>query len=264
MDIRWMLLVASILSQCCVAADTKPATIGQLPQMHGLCIQVGANLKASTLVARSKDVLLHLLDSRAAVVEEKRRAIEAAANGSVIFEIWTKRTLPHADDIANFIVVEDESLVAPEEIETRSCSGWCQPGARWRWPMSELPRGLVQKSTNGHINGTMSDGGLTTNDQQVGVPQGIQWLSGPLFAMAGRKSSTQTLVSSGGLNFYLTQNVLDNVGLPVEQMQQFLVARDAYNGLVRWQRKWTGTFVTGNGETNPRMVASHGRLYATK
>ena len=263
MDIRWMLLVCSVLSRCCLAIETKPTKeIEQLRDVHGLCIQVGANLESSAQIAESKDVLLHLLDSRAAVVVENRRAIEEAANGSVIVETWTKRTLPHADNIANFVLVEDQSLVAPAEIERVLAPGGVsliRKGDGYVRTTKRLSPDIDEWTHQWHD----VDGGLTTNDQQVGVPQGIRWLSGPLFAMAGRKSSTQTLVSSGGLNFYLTQNVLENVGLPAEQMQQFLVARDAYNGLVRWQRQWTGTFVTGNGETNPRMVASHGRLYAT-
>ncbi len=87
-------------------------------------------------------------------------------------------------------------------------------------------------------------------------------MHGPLFAKAGRKSSTQSLVTSGGRNFYVTQNVSENLGqAKLPKRSQWLVARDSYNGLLLWKRPWTGPFVTGDGETNPRLVASPERLW---
>jgi WD40 repeat protein len=44
-------------------------------------------------------------------------------------------------------------------------------------------------------------------------------------------------------------------------MDQFLVARDAFNGLLLWKRRWTGPFVSGSGETNSRIVAVGDRVF---
>jgi outer membrane protein assembly factor BamB len=104
-----------------------------------------------------------------------------------------------------------------------------------------------------------TDGGVVTDDKLVSIPRGFQWIHGPLFAMAGRKSSTQSLVSAAGRNFYVTQNVVENVNR--DEKTQFLVARDAYNGELLWQRRWPGPFVSGNGEINPRIVAPGEHVY---
>ena len=261
---RWILLLAisflALFNSARLAAETQ---VDRMPRMHGLCVQVGASFATTSHVSQSKDLLIHVLDpERESIEKQLQRIQQSPTKASVIFEHWTHTWLPHAENLANFVLVENTTLIGREEIERVLVPGG----------VGLIRKGdtylRVTKSLSGETDEWTHqwhdvDGGLTTDDERIGIPQGIQWLSGPLFAMAGRKSSTQTLVSSGGLNFYITQNVQENVGVAAEEMQQYLVARDAYNGLVRWQRKWTGPFVTGNGETNQRMVASNGRLYAT-
>ena len=268
MHSQWMLLLVACLLPLCggrksSGAEADLPLVDQLPEMHGLCVQLGANVDTTLQILQSPDVLVHMLDSQVAELDRLQHRIdEKYPDAPIVVEHWTARTLPHAENIANFIVVEDAGLLAPEEMERVLAPGGVGlvRDGRGYAKFTKLQGAETDEWTHQWHD---VDGGLTTADQQVGIPRGIQWLAGPLFAMAGRKSSTQTLVSSGGLNFYITQNVLENVGLATDEMKQYLVARDAYNGLVRWQRDWTGPFVTGNGETNPRMVATGGRLYAT-
>lgn len=238
---------------------SRLALLSQLSETRGLCIQLGTDQEITQRLCKQDGILLHVLGTNTDhVVTPSPQRADALPSASVIVEQWHSKRLPHAENIANVIIVADPTLVTSDEVERVLSPGgvaFFQDGGIFRTFKKPAHAGTDQWTHQWHA----ADGGLTSGDERVGVPQGIQWLSGPLFAMAGRKSSTQTLVSSGGINFYVTQNVLENVGLPT--LEQYLVARDAFNGLVLWQRKWEGTYVSGDGETNPRMVAGDDLLY---
>ena len=226
----------------------------------GLCLVLGSSTDVLEKLATNSSLLIHCLEPDIRQVDAVREEFDrTTVAATVLVEHWSDSRLPHADNLANHIILCDRKFIDESEIRRvllPAGSAFSLPGqsdARFTKP---FPDDIDEWTHQWHS----ASGGLATDDQRIDVPQGVQWLSGPLFAMSGRKSSTQSLVSAGGLNFYLTQNVLDNVG--EKKMAQFLVARDAYNGLSRWQRPWTGPFVTGDGQTNPRMVATADVLYA--
>ena len=225
----------------------------------GFCLVLGSGPGVLEKLADNSRLLIHCLEPDPRQVDQLRQWLDRSSPAAtVLLEHWRERDLPHADNLANYIVQSGRPFIDESEIRRALLPG----GSAIR-----LDRGTAHPFTKPFPDDTdewthqwhSAGGALVTDDRQIDVPQGVQWLSGPLFAMSGRKSSTQSLVSAGGINFYVTQNVLDNVG--DTDMTQFLVARDAYNGLLRWQRPWTGPFVTGDGETNPRMVATADTLY---
>ncbi|MFN3193032.1 MAG: PQQ-binding-like beta-propeller repeat protein [Aureliella sp.] len=234
----------------------------ELEDAHGLCIIVGINESTSNDLGKCDGLLVHCLDSDPSKTNTLRKKLPQLDTGSasITIETWNASRLPHTDNLANVVVLNDTSMVPREELLRV-----LQPGGiilqRNEVSYSRYRKGGQEDRDEWTHQWHSTDGSLTTEDDSLGVPTGLQWLSGPLFAMAGRKSSTQTLVSSNGVNFYVTQNVLENVGKPIESMDQYLVARDAHNGLLIWQKPWKGPFVTGNGETNARMIASQDRLY---
>lgn len=241
--------------------DTDAGLAKEFQETRGLCVLVG--IEASTIGAlqAADGLLVHCLDSSEEQVTKLKSRLLELGDHRVVVEHWTSNNLPHASSLANMVVVSKAGSVHSEEVERVLCPG----GISLTWhngAFSKFVKPAREDTDEWTHQWHGPDGSLTTEEKQVGVPTGLQWLSGPLFAMAERKSSTQTLVSSGGVNFYVTQNVNENVGKPIEEMRQFLVARDAYNGLEIWKRSWDGPFVTGNGETNARMIASPDLLWA--
>lgn len=233
----------------------------EFQQTRGLCVLVGIETSTVEALQAANGLLVHCLDSSEQRVAELKSRLADFGDHRVVVEHWSSRTLPHASNLANMVVVSKSGSVTREEVERVLCPG----GIFLAWQNDAFLKSVKPtcESTDEWTHQWHGpDGSLTTEDKQLDVPTGVQWLSGPLFAMSGRKSSTQTLVSSGGINFYVTQNVNENVGKPIEEMQQFLVARDAYNGLEIWKRHWDGPFVTGDGETNARMIATPDRLWA--
>ena len=228
-------------------------------QLAGLCVQVGGSLRLTKQLSGNPGLLLHRLDSDAFAAKQLQDFVAEHRRGATILaEHWTGAGLPHSDNLVNVVIASEDNAVPLEEILRVLCPGGVAflGGDRgYSRTVKPRPEGLDDWTHQWHG----ADGGLVSRDTHVDVPQGLQWVAGPLFAMAGRKSSTQSLVSAGGRNFYVTQNVAENVGR--SEMAQFLVARDAFNGLPLWQRSWSGPFVSGRGETNPRVVASSDHVY---
>lgn len=243
----------------CAAKISTSDLEKQLTSAQGLCVQIGIDATLTEPLLSHDKLVLHCLDENPENVDWlKRKLANDRSRASVIAEHWTKKKLPHADNICNFVVILHPEAVNRDEVLRvlrPGGSAFFREGESYSHILKPWPTGMDSWNHQWHAAG----GGLTTEDRFVGVPQGVQWLSGPLFAMAGRKSSTQSLVSANGINFYITQNVMENFGR--KEMAQYLVARDAFNGLTLWQRPWTGPFVTGNGETNPRIVTSKDQLY---
>lgn len=267
--LAWM--VCQIPAQAQLVADPAEESLSvaledvslesEFQNAHGLCVLVGIDESTLEALKAADGLLVHCLDSSEEQVAKLKSRLREFGDHRIVVEHWTSSTLPHASSLANMVVVGKSGSVTSEEVQRVLCPR----GISLTWQKAAFLKSVKPTQTGTdewthQWHGT--DGSLTTEDKQVDVPTGLQWLSGPLFAMAGRKSSTQTLVSSGGVNFYVTQNVIDNVGKPKEEMRQFLVARDAYNGIEIWKRHWDGPFVTGNGETNARMIASPNLLWA--
>ena len=240
-------------------AGTARLTRDDTNRLTGLCIQIGGSLELTRQLAGNPQLLLHRLDVDLDLVKQAQGFLTEHRKGATLLtEHWTRTELPHANNLVNVVIASKDTEVPRTEILRVLCPGgvaFFADDTGYTRIEKPKPEGLDAWTHQWHG----ADGGLVTEDTHVGVPQGLQWVTGPLFAMAGRKSSTQSLVSAGGRNFYVTQNVVKNVGRG--KMHQFLVARDAFNGLLLWQRQWTGPFVTGNGETNPRLVASGQYVY---
>ncbi len=225
----------------------------------GLCLLVGIRPEIAAECQANPQLLIHALDRDAKVVQELQERVRLQApKVSLLAEHWQQSRLPHADNLANLIVVAEREWIDPAEIMRVLCPGGIALTVNGT-SVSQFVKPVPSDTDDWTHQWHAADGGLVTNDKTVGVPQGIQWLSGPLFAMAGRKTSTQSLVSAGGINFYLTQNVLQNVSR--DEKRQYLEARDAFNGLILWERPWVGPYTTGDGETNARMVATAHRVY---
>jgi outer membrane protein assembly factor BamB len=228
----------------------------------GLCVHVGGDDSDLSLKLHQQGCgIVHRLDKNAERIAALRTKIAAAGgSGSVMAEVWPHSDLPYVDALADWIICEEPGAVAEEELLRV-----LRPGGtafiRMGDGYTEVRKAASVATDEWTHPWHGPDGGLTSDDPAVGVPTGLQWLQGPLFAMAGRKSSTQSLLAAGGRIFCVTQNVVENQGRQADQMQQYLVAHNAYNGLLLWKRPWQGPFTRGEGELNPRMVATSDALY---
>ena len=99
-------------------------------------------------------------------------------------------------------------------------------------------------------------------------PHHIQWVGGPEWARShDHLASVSVVVSSGGRIFYIVdEGPIASVALPANW---FLVARDAFNGVVLWKKPiglWEGHlrgFRSGPVELPRRLVAVSERVFVT-
>jgi outer membrane protein assembly factor BamB len=213
--------------------------------------------------------LVHGLALDGAATDRARKAIAARGfYGQVSAETaGTLARLPYADDLVNLVVADLDRLAgqAPPRAEIERVLA---PGGAaclregGRWTRAVKPRPAEMDEWTHPFYGP--DESRSSADRRVGVPAGLQWVTGPVFTVAERKSSTESMVSAGGRVFMMTQNELVNFEAEAKVRPNYLVARDAFNGLLLWQRPSRGRHLGKSGAVNPRLVAAGGRLYAVE
>ena len=118
------------------------------------------------------------------------------------------------------------------------------------------------------------DGNAVARDSVAGPPRLLQWMAGPLWARHHDTTpSVSTMVSSGGRVFYIVDEAPAGVDGRIAD-KWFLIARDAFNGMLLWKRpmpdwgwkQWTVTWHSRNNEPvqlPKRLVAVGDRVYVT-
>jgi outer membrane protein assembly factor BamB len=282
----------------------------------GVCVVLGCNdsdLAAS--VGKRGAFVVHALYPEWQLVDHARKAVRArGAYGRVSANLQRSSRLPYAENLVNVLVAEDFPKLrarglAIEEVLRVLCplgaaffgSGKPagQSGAKW---LQELRPALLSagfgdvavvgesrtwvkaaKSWPADIdewthNCHGPDGNPVAHDRVVGPPKRYQWVSGPLYLRAhDTDSSVNALVTARGRLFYMVDEA--PISLPGQHPlpdKWFLVARDAFNGVLLWKvrikqwgwREWKPYWFKrrpGNFPVNVhrRVVAVGDRLYAT-
>lgn len=235
---------------------------------HGLCIHLGtSDGKLELSLAKSPRRLVQGLTLDDNALSQARKTIEAEdAYGRVsIVKVSTLQQLPYANNLVTLLITDADALkksACPEREIVRVLAprgiALIHRDGKWQRIVKPIPKETDEWTHQWHG----PDGNLLSQDKVVGVPQGIQWLAGPMFPQDGRKSSTHSFVSAGGRVFSVTQNELGNLRQENgKKPPNFLIARDAHNGLFLWKRLWEGPIAKGSGATSARMVAIGDRLY---
>lgn len=178
--------------------------------------------------------------------------------------------LPYADNLVNLLVADIDALadrgVKPpaerEMVRVLAPGGVAYRKQAGRWTKTVKPRPAEMGDWTHPFSGP--DESRTSRDGLVGVPAGVQWLAGPIYAVAGRKSSTESMVSAGGRVFILTQNERSNLDAEAKVLPNYLMARDAFNGLLLWQRTSKNRHLGKSGAVNPRLVATDRLLFTVE
>ena len=112
------------------------------------------------------------------------------------------------------------------------------------------------------------DNNAVADDELVASPLHVQWVGGPKWARHhDHLASVSAMVSAHGRLFAIVDEGPIDVDRPAAEW--FLVARDAFNGVVLWKRPvgpWEGhlrPFRSGPPELSRRLVAVGDRVYVT-
>ena len=259
-------MLARIFAVGLLAVCSEPLVpaLAEAPQAvsfsGGLCVVIG-DVGPETIETLSGEswcvhVLCRNLEELSAVGEQ----VESWRQNdtTVAASLWDGQSLPLVDNLVSLVFCDASTQLSDAELlRVLRPAGRAVIGSPGQHRTLQKPPAANTDEWAHPWHGL--SGNLATDDQQIDVPTGLQWIHGPLYPLAGRKTSTQSVVAAGGRLFAITQNVVENIGDP--EPPYFLLARDAYNGMLLWQRGWNGPFTLGNGELNPRIVATADRVY---
>ncbi len=225
-----------LVSTAC--GQSLPERIRQTDVRGGVLVHVGCGDGQVTAALPSTErFIVRGLDTDPAAVREAARHVHhlgmsAAARTS--FQVWDGQTLPFADNLVNILVVSDAArLTRPEMLRVvaplgflllRGDNGWQRERKPWPDGMGEWPH-----ADHG------ADGNPVTQDRLVEPAGSLRWIAGPLWLKHHNHTPNfSTMVSARGRLFTIIDDTAPGTFGLAEDWQ--LIARDAFNGTVLWQR----------------------------
>ena len=263
-------------SPCCAAPAAQDAPAKQAEQIlaesgvqGGLVVQLGCGDGRLTAALRPNQSYTVLgLDSDAAHVAKARALIQSRGlYGSVTVDRWQGGRLPLIDNLVNLLVAEGEPSVSDEEMLRVLAPGgvayiranrvWNKTVKPWPPELDEWTHFLHDATNN-----------AVSRDTVVGPPRHYQWLGSPTYLRHhDHMSGFSAMVSAAGRIFYIIDlGPRWSVQMPPRWT---LMARDAFNGTILWQRpipKWHAhlwPLKKGPAQIMRRLVAVGDTVYAT-
>lgn len=197
-------------------------------------------------------------------VEKAREAIAAKGlYGRVSVAEFDGSSLPYSDNLVNLLVVDGESPVDEKEI-VRVLAPRGVALVDGKRIVKAVPADIDDWTH--YLHGPSNN--AVARDSRIAPPYHTQWEGGPRWQRShDYLASLSALVSSEGKLFYIhDEGERSTIALPAKW---FLVARDAFNGIVLWKRSietWESHFQrfrVGPVDLSRRLVAVDGKVYVT-
>ncbi len=265
--IRALLLFAVISSF--LNFQSYGSVLGSIPgdrlSSGGLCVIIGGTeeLEFAELIIDSGPWVVHWLDADGSRVDKARRELQRKGiYGRVTVEHWDKKTLPYAGNLVNLLIGKDpaQSFEISEIMRVIAPEGMAMITEGGGFVHYPKPRPEEMGEWTHPWQG--ANGNLASDERMLKVPNTFQWIAGPSFPLARRKDSAGALMSAGGRVFSITQNVPENIG---GGEQNYLVARDAFNGIVLWSVPWDGPLSRGHADGyHEAVVVSENYVYGAR
>jgi len=267
------LITGGVTSTACRAAgegELARQFLDAVGEKSGFCVHLGfRNTALTTALSQDGVFLVHGLSQRRETISAARAAIRAQGlAGAVSVEHSALQRLPYSENLVDLLVAEDLSQqledgpLLDEIVRVLRPGGTALLGERpvgrgglnatrlrkrlarlgvkkvetskrhgLTWLKFRKPRPAEMDQWT-HARYDVSRNAVSRD--KVGVPTGVRWLAGPKWPTGNRKASVLGVaVSEKRLVYVFEDEVLTKDGL---KKQKHLVARDAYNGLLLWQR----------------------------
>lgn len=249
------------------AADDAKQLLDLAGVRGGLAVHVGCGdgrLIAS--LAAIENLAVEGLDADTARVVRAREHLAALGlHGKASVQCWQGDRLPYAENMVNLLIVDGPVAVPEAEILRVLVPGGvacARHGGSWRKLIKRYPSELDQWTHWLHDAGNNA----VAHDACVGPPRSLKWVAEPLHSRGHETTpSVNAMVTGGGRIFY----VLDEgqPGVYALPSKWFLVARDAFNGLLLWRRpvpEWLDPTFQGRqpwGARPRRLVVDGQRVF---
>jgi outer membrane protein assembly factor BamB len=278
-----MKLTATLIAFACLlpasasadVAETAAQMVRASGASGGICAIVGAtDAELALAISKQGRFVVHCLAPDAKTCDTLRKNIRAAGcYGVVSADVLSGSQLPYTDNLVNMLVISDESRIPKDEllrVLVPNGAAFVGSGKIVKpWPKD------IDEWTH-YLHG--ADGNPVANDRVVGPPQHYQWIEGPMWLRCHETdSSVSTLVTAQGRLFAIVdEGPIGVVGQHSVPDKWFLIARDAFNGVLLWKvpirrwgwREWKDTWFNSRPGDIPlniqkRLVAVGDKVYVT-
>ena len=186
----------------------------------GLCVHLGCGRQETAALtaelAAASRMLVHGVAVDDASCDRARRAIsERKLWGQATAERLPLRPLPHLDNLANLVVIEDFEGLAQQGLTWDEVQRIVAPGGRvclkkdGRWTATVKARPPEMDDWTHPAHGP--DGNRVSQDRVACLPVGLRWLDGVPLNLGETYATARGWVVAGGRCFTLGPAVLENV-----------------------------------------------------
>jgi outer membrane protein assembly factor BamB len=235
----------------------------------GLIVHINCGDGVLTHALKANDsYIVHGLDADDRKVDTARAFILSKKSyGPVSVDYLAGGRLPYTDNLVNLIVAENLGKISKDEaMRVLAPNGVLISKGIFGWSKTVKPRPKEIDDWNQYLYS--SEGNPVSNDEVVGPMKHYQWVGSPRWARHHDvTASMSALVSANGRIFYIMdEGPKQSIQLPPEN---FLIARDAYNGTILWKRpiaEWKDHLFplkSGPAYLPRRLVASGEKVYVT-
>lgn len=264
-----IVLVAAVLAAGGSGAELGEALLRQSGVRGGLVVVLGIDDgELLTRLHAGSQFLVQGLDVDPGRVATVRRGLlDRHLSGPVTADTWDGRRLPYVDNLVNLLVVRDPaSSSVAEWLRVVAPGGVALVPRGGKWQVVRKPRPANIDEWGHLLHG--ADNNAVAHDTVVGPPFHLQWVETPRQTRHHEHlASISTVVSAGGRLFAVEDEApAASIMFP---SQWFLVARDAFNGVLLWKRsiaEWEPhlrPFRQGPPQLGRRLVALGDRVYVT-
>ncbi|MHC4405507.1 MAG: outer membrane protein assembly factor BamB family protein, partial [Planctomycetota bacterium] len=241
---------------------------------RGIIVQLGCadSERCLDLHADGQHVVQALDRDRERVAAARKRIQSQGCCGPVSVRLLRGEKLPYVDNLVNLLVVDDP-LEVPEQEMIRVVRplgiAMIRQGGTWRKVVKPWPDDVDEWTHFLHD----ATGNAVSQDAKVGPPRRLQWSAGPMWGRSHEvNNSFPALVTARGRMFYVFDRGLTGMEDPRLPDRWTLIARDAFNGTLLWERPlatwgshaWQNRALRFFGGTMARrLVADQDKLYFT-
>jgi outer membrane protein assembly factor BamB len=271
---QYMLLVSLVLLASAALAAESPeeqarGILEASGSKGGLVVHLGCGSGELTAALRMNEkYIVQGLDADPENVRKAREYIRSRRlYGPVSVDTFDGERLPYADNLVNLVVAEDLGDVTNREVARVLEPGgtaYIREGDQWTKTVKQRP-GDVDEWTH-YLHD--ASGNPVARDQVVAPPRYAQWIEDPQYARSHEHTpSVAAVVSANGRIFYLVDEAPTSSIL--RSAEWYLVARDAYNGVLLWKRRVTDWWphicgwTQGPNQLQRRLVAVGDSVYVT-
>lgn len=262
-------------------ADNAKALVRAAGVSGGLIVHVGCKdgKLTAALAADGRFVVQGLCDTAAAVPAAREHVRSAGRCGKASVAAFDGKHLPYVADLVNLLVISRAGSLTAAEVNRALVPGGVAlvrdaqkvpdlataPAKGLKgWQAYRRPRPKAIDEWTHYLHDPA--GTCVSEDLLAGHPRGLRWTGGPFWARSHEHTAgMNAMVSAAGRVFHvMDEGPVDSIQLPAEN---FLTARDAFNGVVLWKRPlrawWNHLYPlkSGPGWLPRRLVAVADKVY---